>query len=75
MNAAPAAAPAPPQGTRAHVAWLMRYWRPHWRFGAFLVALTLLSTAVTVAWPLVLQRWLDRLETHAAGQKAPVRRC
>jgi ATP-binding cassette subfamily B multidrug efflux pump len=53
--------------TREHLAWLARYWRPHYRFAALLVLWTMLSSAVAVAFPLVWKMVIERLESLPAG--------
>ncbi|MBD3161019.1 MAG: ATP-binding cassette domain-containing protein [Candidatus Eisenbacteria bacterium] len=45
--------------TRQHLAWLAAYWKPHRRFLVFLLAFTLVSSAVAIAYPLVLGRVVD----------------
>src|SRR5512136_1763625 len=63
-----AAAPARTAGDRLR--WLWRYWQPHRRVLVFLVFFTLVSTAVTVAYPLVVGRVLDRLKVVLSGTGA-----
>jgi ATP-binding cassette subfamily B protein len=45
--------------TREHVAWIIKFWRPHWRFLFFLFFFTLVSSAVAIAYPLVFRRVID----------------
>ena len=45
--------------TRQHLAWLAAYWGPHWRFLFFLFAFTLISSAVAIAYPLLLGTVID----------------
>ena len=44
---------------RQRLAWLAAYWRPHRRFLLFLLFFTLVSSAVAIAYPLVLGRVVD----------------
>ncbi|MBN1944081.1 MAG: ABC transporter ATP-binding protein [Bradymonadales bacterium] len=46
--------------------WLWRYWRPHRKFLILLILLTVLSTAVAMAYPLVFRHVIDLL-TRSAG--------
>ncbi len=48
-------------GTRAHLAWLWRYWTGNKRILAVLALLTFVSTVVAVAYPLVFRWVIDRL--------------
>ncbi|MBD3336667.1 MAG: hypothetical protein GF355_14235, partial [Candidatus Eisenbacteria bacterium] len=69
-DAPPVEAPPPPSaeesdapslgGVRAHLSWLWGYWRPHKRILVALIFLTLVSTAVAVAYPLVFRWVIDR---------------
>lgn len=47
--------------------WVREQWRPYWIYGIGLVALTLVSTAVSVALPLFFKELIDRLMTGFAG--------
>jgi ATP-binding cassette, subfamily B, multidrug efflux pump len=47
--------------------WLWRYWTPHRHWLVLLALLTLVSTAVTVAYPLVVGKVLDRLRVILSG--------
>jgi ATP-binding cassette subfamily B protein len=47
--------------------WLWRYWLPYRRVLVFLAFFTLVSTAVTVAYPLVVGRVLDKLKVVLSG--------
>jgi ATP-binding cassette subfamily B protein len=64
------AAAAPARTARDRLRWLWRYWQPHRRVLVFLVFLTLVSTAVTVAYPLVIGKVLDRLRVILEGTGA-----
>jgi len=44
---------------RGHIMWLASYWKPHRRFLIFLFFFTLVSSAVTVAYPLLVGRVID----------------
>ncbi|MBD3337439.1 MAG: ATP-binding cassette domain-containing protein, partial [Candidatus Eisenbacteria bacterium] len=79
--APPVETPAPPApdgedapslgGVKAHMAWLWGYWRPHKRILVSLIFLTLVSTAVAVAYPLVFRWVIDRLnEIMGDGSQA-----
>ena len=46
---------------RGRVSWFWSYWRPHRYFLVFLAFFTLLSSAVTVAYPLAFRNIIDRL--------------
>ena len=48
--------------TRQRIAWLLRYWRPHGRFALGLVMLTLISSAIAIAYPLVFREVIDSLQ-------------
>ncbi len=52
---------------RERVRWLWRYWRPHRWVLVFLVFFTLVSTAVTVAYPLAFRWAIDRLSQILGG--------
>lgn len=52
---------APKLSFREHVRWIWRYWRPHRLVLVFLALFTLVSTAVTVAYPLVFRAVIDRV--------------
>lgn len=52
---------APKLSFREHVQWIWRYWRPHRIVLVFLALFTLVSTAVTVAYPLVFRAVIDRV--------------
>ncbi len=54
--------------TREHLAWLAAYWRPHRTFAGVLLFWTLLSSAVAVAFPLVLKHVVDGLRALPAGE-------
>ncbi|MEZ4650439.1 MAG: ABC transporter ATP-binding protein [Candidatus Eisenbacteria bacterium] len=41
--------------------WIWSYWRPHWPFVFLLLFLTLVSSAVAIAYPLVFRHVLDRI--------------
>src|SRR5512139_349695 len=62
-------APARP-GVAEHLRWLWRYWTPHRRWLVLLAFLTLVSTTVTVAYPLVVGKVLDRLRVVLSGTGA-----
>ena len=47
------------KSTRERLAWLWSYWRPHWRFGLFLLLFTVVASVVTVAFPLVMRSVVD----------------
>lgn len=66
---------APKLSTREHLLWLWRYWRPHKLILVFLALFTLVSTAVTVAYPLVFRAVIDRVAGmfEAAGEPADIR--
>jgi len=53
--------------TREHLAWLLAYWRPHRLFALLLLFMTLLSTAVAVAFPLVWGLVIDGLHALPPG--------
>jgi ATP-binding cassette subfamily B protein len=53
--------------TREHVAWLAEFWKPHWRFLFFLVFFTLVSSAVAIAYPLVLRTVVDEFYRMVAA--------
>ena len=53
---------SPREGLR----WIWNYWRPHRGFLGFLLIFTLVSSAVTIAYPMVFKIVLDRL-AGAAG--------
>ena len=69
------------KGTAAHdeaaqrsgLAWIWSYWRPHRGFLVFLFVFTLVSSAVTVAYPMVFKLVLDHLARAAkeTGGKIP----
>lgn len=46
---------------REKIAWIWSYWRPHRGFLVFLFFLTLISSAVTIAYPMVFKVVLDKL--------------
>jgi len=45
-----------------HVRWIWRFWRPHWQWLLLLATLTLLSSAVTIGYPLVFRYFIDGLK-------------
>ncbi len=53
--------------TREHLAWLLAYWRPHRLFALLLLFMTLMSTAVAVAFPLVWGVVIDGLHALPPG--------
>lgn len=53
------------------VRYIWNLWRPHRGFWAFLAVLTLVSTAVTVAYPLALKVVIDRVEAALRSGNAP----
>ena len=62
------AEPAPvTMTTLQHLRWLAEYWRPHRVFAGVLVGLTLLSSAVAVAFPLVWKLVIDGLSALPPG--------
>jgi ABC-type multidrug transport system fused ATPase/permease subunit len=58
---------------RGGLAWIWSYWQPHRGFLVFLFIFTLVSSAVTVAYPMVFKLVLDHLATAAkeTGGKIP----
>ncbi|MCK4510833.1 ABC transporter ATP-binding protein [bacterium] len=52
---------APKLSLKEHILWMWDYWRPHKYLLVFMAAFTLLSTAVTVAYPLVFRTVIDRV--------------
>ncbi len=64
----PEARPAVTLGER--IAWIWRFWRPHRGFLVFLVIFTLVSSAVTIAYPLVFKVVLDLLFKGSSGTAA-----
>jgi len=66
MNATPPAPPVAKLSLRSKIAWIWGYWRPHRGFLVFLFFFTLLSSAVTIAYPMVFKVVLDRL-SQATG--------
>lgn len=63
--------PAAPRRTAGdRLRWLWRYWQPHRRVLIFLFFFTLVSTAVTVAYPLVVGKVLDKLKVVLSGTGA-----
>ena len=58
---------------RSGLAWIWSYWRPHRGFLVFLFVFTLVSSAVTVAYPMVFKLVLDHLARAAkeTGGKIP----
>ncbi len=52
---------------REHLAWLLAYWRPHRLFALLLLFMTLMSTAVAVAFPLVWGVVIDGLHALPRG--------
>jgi ABC-type multidrug transport system fused ATPase/permease subunit len=66
---------APRLSFREHLHWMWRYWRPHKYILVFLALFTLISTAVAVAYPLVLRAVLDRVTGifEAEGEAAEIR--
>jgi ATP-binding cassette subfamily B protein len=58
---------------RSGLAWIWSYWRPHRGFLGFLFVFTLVSSAVTIAYPMVFKLVLDHLATAAkeTGGKIP----
>lgn len=62
MSSAPGPKPTPPAGTtREKIAWIWSFWRPHRGFLVFLFLFTLVSSAVTIAYPMVFKVVLDKL--------------
>jgi ATP-binding cassette subfamily B multidrug efflux pump len=53
--------------TWQHLTWLLAYWRPHWRFLFFLFFFTLVSSAVTVAYPFVIGLVVDGVDAWLEG--------
>ncbi len=60
-----AAATADPVAPRRGLAWIWSYWRPHRGFLVFLFIFTLVSSAVTIAYPMVFKLVLDHLARAA----------
>lgn len=46
---------------RDRLLWIWSFWRPHWPFVFLLLFLTLVSSAVAIAYPLVFRHVLDRI--------------
>ena len=66
--------PAPPLGwsyLRDHVRWIGRDWRPHVRWLPVLLVMTLVSTAVTLAYPLVFGHVLEQIRKLGQGVLGP----
>lgn len=64
----PARGPRPWRpGLRERVRWIWEFWRPHRHFVWVLAALTLVSSGVAIAYPLVFRFVIDRL-TAALGE-------
>ena len=55
--------------TRESLAWLAACWRPHRAFAALLVLMTLLTSAVAVAFPLVWRLVIDGLDALPPGAR------
>jgi ATP-binding cassette subfamily B multidrug efflux pump len=66
---------APRLSFKEHLRWIWRYWQPHKYILVFLAFFTLISTAVAVAYPLVLRAVLDRVTGifEAEGEAADIR--
>jgi len=66
---------APKLSFREHVRWLWSFWRPHRSILVFLAFFTLVSTAVAVAYPLVLRAVIDRVSgiLGSDGEVAEIR--
>jgi ABC-type multidrug transport system fused ATPase/permease subunit len=60
-------------GPRSGLAWIWSYWRPHRGFLVFLFIFTLVSSGVTIAYPMVFKLVLDHLARAAkeTGGKIP----
>lgn len=58
------------KNTRERLAWLWGYWRPHWRFGLFLLLFTVVASVVTVAYPLVIRNVVDGMQRGFASGDA-----
>ncbi|MCK5597409.1 MAG: hypothetical protein KAJ04_08180, partial [Candidatus Eisenbacteria sp.] len=67
---------APKLSFREHVRWLWSFWRPHKSILVFLALFTLVSTAVAVAYPLVLRAVIDRVSgmLEGSGEYADLRK-
>jgi len=61
---------APKLTLTEHVRWIWRYWRPHKSILFFLAFFTLVSTAVTVAYPLVFRWVIDQVAGMFEGGEA-----
>ncbi len=59
------------KGVKAHLRWIWGYWRGHESIVIILAVLTLISTAVAVAYPLVFRWIIDRL-AEGFGQSGEV---
>jgi ABC-type multidrug transport system fused ATPase/permease subunit len=57
---------------RDRVRWIWRFWRPHRGFLVLLLLLTLVSSGVAIAYPLVFRVILDRLAGSLGGGKEPL---
>ncbi len=60
------------QGVREHLRWLWGYWAGHKSILVFLAFFTLVSTAVSVAYPLVFRWVIDRLNETLGTEAATV---
>jgi ABC-type multidrug transport system fused ATPase/permease subunit len=69
----PDAATVDEAAPRTGLAWIWSYWRPHRGFLVFLFIFTLVSSAVTIGYPMVFKLVLDHLATAAkeTGGKIP----
>ncbi len=55
--------------TRDRVAWLAGFWAPHRRFAAGLLALTLLSSALAIVYPLAFRVAIDAIGAGELGSR------
>ncbi len=55
--------------TRDRLAWLGAYWKPHLVFAGGLLSLTLVSSAIAIAYPLAFKLAIDAIEKNALGER------
>ena len=54
---------------RSRIAWLATFWRPHRGFALGLLAMTLLSSALAILYPLVFRAAIDAIEQGELGAR------
>jgi len=57
--------------TRERLAWLAGFWKPHGRFALGLLALTTISSAIAISYPLAFKEAIDAITQGTLGARLP----